>query len=246
MNHTSTSTWSPMVSGPEDDFANFLEFNDLQLTFPTFDVDGHDNGHDGVSLQQDTTLGMDATMDSEVGLMDYKEGQMNPQMDQHMDQSEPQLHTLLDGIDETHDSGESLLNMNLHEQHYHQQHHQQQQLINNDYQTSGRVPPTPNSIEMSGGHGRYYPHADAHAQAIYGYNQRQKEQVSIRNVLVAIETNIATDGLHSSSVPCCHTSRHRVLYARVHDSRRIFQPIDLTCLGCSESCCTAICIWYNA
>ena len=162
-----------MVSGPEEDFANFLEFSDLQLTFPTFDI----NGHNGGDVQQESAGGLDTTMENETELMDYKEGQIDQQMDQDVAFS-PGVH----GIN---GSTESLLDLIVQPQLFHQQQRQHQQPQMRNQYPQGRVPPTPNSIEMHGGHARYYPQVDPQAQAMYDrYTRNQKEQVRYTTLIL--------------------------------------------------------------
>ncbi|MCJ1359589.1 MAG: hypothetical protein MMC33_009591 [Icmadophila ericetorum] len=168
MNQTPTTTWSPMVSGPDDDFASFLEFNDLQLNFPAFD----DNVHqDGDEMQQESVNALDTRMDNEVGMM----GNMQQQ------QIDPSLmpSTPMAGLSSINGSNESLMDLNMQAQmHRQRQQHQYQQDVQNHYQRQGMIPPTPTSIEMHGGGSHYYPQIDPQTQAVYEhYARKQQDQI---------------------------------------------------------------------
>lgn len=157
-----------MVSGPEDDFASFLEFSDLQLNFPAFDGNVH---QDAGEMQQETVSTMDARMDNGVGMMGNVQQQ---QIDPHLMPSTPMA-----GLSSIDGSNESLMDLNMQAQMHRQRQQQQyQQQAQSHYQRQGMVPPTPNSIEM---HGRshYYPQMDhAQAQAVYEhYARKQQDQV---------------------------------------------------------------------
>ena len=165
-----------MVSGPDDDFANFLEFTDLQLSFPTFDGPQNDGG-----MQQDAVVGLDTAMENVGEMMDLKEGQPQQQMEQHDVQQQP---SSIDMMESLHSSTDSLLAMDMQVQLFQQQsqqqqqQQQQQQMQGQHYQRHNMVPPTPNSIEMHGGKAHYYPHMDPQAQAMYErYRRHPKEQV---------------------------------------------------------------------
>lgn len=158
-----------MVSGPEDDFANFLEFTDLQLNFPTYDGTQNDGG-----MQQDAVVGLDTAMENVGEMMDLKEGQPQQQMEQHDVQQQPSSLAMMESL---HSSTDSLLEMDMQGQLFQQQ-QQQQQMQGQHYQRHNMVPPTPNSIEMHGGKAHYYQHVDPQAQAMYErYSRHQKEQV---------------------------------------------------------------------
>lgn len=65
-----SSTWSSMVSGPEDDFSNFL-FGDLQLDFPTFDS----NPQDGEEIQDGAGPAMQLHSNNNAGgLLGFQHG----------------------------------------------------------------------------------------------------------------------------------------------------------------------------
>ena len=173
MNQNSTTLWSPMVFGPEDEFANFLEFSDLQHDFP-FD-DAFEEG--GGMLP-----GADGAMENDMGLMASGEGnvqrhqQPHPQMDPCA--MHPQTSSGLSDI--RNSSTESLMGMNMGAQRFHERQKQYplQYPRQDPYQRQGVVPPTPNSIEMHGGYPQFYHQADQHAQASYEhYARKHQDQV---------------------------------------------------------------------
>lgn len=169
-----------MVSGPEDDFANFLEFSDLQLNFPAFDVDQNE----GV-MQQDAVVGLDTAMENVGDMMELKEGQAQQQIEQHDMQQQPSSMGMMESL---HGSTDSLLDMDMQVQLFQQQ--QQHQMQGQQYQRHNMVPPTPNSIEMHGGKAHYYQHMDPQGQAMYErYSRHQKEQVQPSHIILCIAAN---------------------------------------------------------
>lgn len=166
MNQITTPTWSPMVSGPEEDFASFLEFSDLQLNFPPFD-----GSHNEGPMQQDAAVALDTTMENVGEMMELKEGQAQQQMEPHEMQQQSSSMGMMESL---HGSTDSLLDMDMQVQLFQQQ--QQHQMQGQHYQRHNMVPPTPNSIEMHGTKAHYY--LDPQAQAMYErYSRHQKDQV---------------------------------------------------------------------
>lgn len=172
MNQIPTTSWSPMVSAPEEDFASFLEFEDLQLQFPNFDG----VVQDGRELQQEPTETMDTPMGNEQGLMRLEDGNMPQDMDQG---------NSMQNMNGFQGSTSSYHNLNIHSDLYTPIHQQQMHIhAPRQYHGQNMIPPTPNSIEMHGDHTQYYrPSGDHQAQAVYesfGRNP-QKDQVRIPN-----------------------------------------------------------------
>ena len=156
MNQPQPSGWSPVVSGPDEDFANFLEFGDLQLTFPHFDGLAQGTGH----VQQDADIPMDTTMDTTTEILGYGDGHVPQQLNHST--SNP----LMNGY--AGDQGH-LFDM---PEHFNQPSHAFSKGLHQYAQ--GMVPPTPNSIEMHGGHPGYYQiplHQQAHMYEHYRRNQ---------------------------------------------------------------------------
>ncbi len=170
MNQISTAPWSPMVSGPEEEFANFLEFGDLQLGFPSFEGSMQDGGQ----LQHEPVGTMDTSMGEEAGVMQLEDGHMQ----QEMNQRNP--IRIMNGFQGSNDSFHEI-NMQPELFNPHQQ--QSMRVHGLQYHGQNMIPPTPNSIEMHGDHTRYYRSSGDHqTQALYerfGRNP-QKDQVSNR------------------------------------------------------------------
>ena len=169
MNQISTTTWSPMTSGPEEEFANFLEFGDLQLTFPPFE----DTVQDGRELQQDSADAIDTQMGNEAGGLGLEDGQMQQELDPHRS---------MRFMDDFNGSADSFQEMNMptglftpHPQ------HTLQQLHNPQYRGQNMIPPTPNSIEMHGDPTRYYRSSGEHQSHVTyeRFGRHQNDQVRI-------------------------------------------------------------------
>ena len=157
MNQAQATAWSPMVSGPDEDFANFLEFGDLQLSFPSFD----NVPQNGVQVQRDADVAMDTPMENATEMPGYGESHGPPQLNGY-------------GANQG-----QLLDIQVSAEHFNQ--HPQAYAKGGPQYVHGMIPPTPNSIEMQGGHPGYY-QMPAHQQAhLYEYYQQsQRDQVRER------------------------------------------------------------------
>lgn len=167
MNQISASPWSPMVSGPEDEFASFLEFGDLQLTFP------YEGGHqDGRELQQEPGGGMDTSMGNGAGVVRLENGPVQQQMDQCSSMA---------AMNGYHASTEPFHDLNIQGEIFNQQQQSHLHLHGPQYNGQNVIPPTPNSMEMHGEQARYYQSSrDHHSQAMYDrLGRNQKDQVRI-------------------------------------------------------------------
>ena len=172
MNHHSTTLWSPILSGPDDDFSNFLDFNDFQLNFPAFGSGTHDGGE----MQQEPPEAPDTNMANEIDVVAFKEADLEQQIDPSL---MPQ--TTMTGINDMPGSTESLMELNMHSHLFNQpqdENKQERQDID-QYRRQGMVPPTPNSVEMKGSHARYHSQIDPYAQAMYENYSRKQQDVSI-------------------------------------------------------------------
>lgn len=151
-----------MAAAPEDEFANFVEFGDLQLDFPPFEglhQDGQTTRLDG---GVDTT--MDTPMENAPGMIDFGMGTMSQQVEQ------PISHSLMHGYD---GNMNQFFNMQIPTAQYHRGQHPQAHFQTQRQYAPGMVPPTPNSIELHGGVPGYYqqPHVYEH------YQRSQRDQV---------------------------------------------------------------------
>ncbi|KAL8972068.1 MAG: hypothetical protein Q9183_000740 [Haloplaca sp. 2 TL-2023] len=154
-----------MVTEPENDFSNYLEFDDLQLNFSPF----HDNPPNGEEIQDVTGPTMEAHSDSNNnnagGVMGYQHGGM-PQF------TDPTAFTDLDP------SPHDFPDMTLAPQFFDQQQHHVQMAQPRQYPQSFQprtvIPPTPNSMEMHGGHAQYHQMAASnHMRAMYDHYRAQ-------------------------------------------------------------------------
>ncbi|KAF6240516.1 hypothetical protein HO173_001184 [Letharia columbiana] len=164
MNENLPPRWSPMV-GPEEEFANFLDFTDLGF-----------GGYDAVDLQQDGAGAMDTSMEGAAGILGLGQGHMQQQQQPPPPVDQRNHATPINGF---HGSTESFPDLAMQQDLFDQQ--QQQQLHMQDQQYYGQnvVPPTPNSLEMHGGHAQYYRTPADHQQLrMYDHYRRiQKDQM---------------------------------------------------------------------
>jgi hypothetical protein len=172
MNQSSTAAWSqpshhdPMVSASGEDFASFLDLGDFSLDFGAFEAAGH-NG------QLDANGGGDM-MDTGVDDASASMRQMERPPPTGGSAPQPaQSHTPLPTMDHVHHSAEALMEMNMQAQLY----QNELQMRAHGYGHQSAIPPTPNSIEMSGGSTQYHPQIEqqAQAQALLERYQRMKE-----------------------------------------------------------------------
>ena len=158
-----------MVAGSEDEFTNFLEFGDLQLSFPDF-----------ISApQNDVGNGQpDAAMDVSMGdVNDILDGEDNTL--HHLEPNgvgPPELQFLESG----HGSTDSLQDINMQaelfrcQQYHHQPYSYQSPHVHRQYS----IPATPNSVELHNSHIQYYDAMGAQPQYVYeNYVQKRKDQV---------------------------------------------------------------------
>ncbi len=156
-----------MVSAPEDDFASFLEFGDLQLNYGNFEL----NPSDGHGDPQDGTGAVDTRMVDGGGMSGMKGGPLLRQAEAgHADIQ--QTSTLTSMAEEMDGTVEPLMDFNIQAELFRQQ---QQQLQTQHFHPQAIIPPTPNSMKMHGGTEHYYSQMDPQAQAIYERYARLKD-----------------------------------------------------------------------
>ena len=156
-----------MVSGPEEDFSTFLEFGDLQLTFPGFDGAPQNRAE----VQEDAGA-MDTSTENHAGMMGLENGQMQ----QHLER--PTTMATMNGF---HASAQPFPDMGLQTEFLEQQPQPHYAMQGQQYHGQHVVPPTPRSIEMHGDQAPYNQQpVDPQAQAMYEhYRRKQKHQVSV-------------------------------------------------------------------
>lgn len=155
-----------MVSNPADDFTDFLDFGDLN--FPNFDGIPQDDAE----LQQQNGAGqMDTSMDASAGILVLENGSIHQRMGQQ---------SVAPSMNGFHASTESFTDLAMQSDFFDQHQRQQSQIQNQQYHSHPAVPPTPNSMEMHGGHSQYY-RDPTDLQQLNLYNQyrrhHQKDQV---------------------------------------------------------------------
>lgn len=172
MNQIAATRWPPMVSGPEEEFAHFFEFGDLQqLSFPPFEPPVQDGGE----LQQEPGGAMDTPMGNEEGVLELEDGQNHQEMNQRNPlrfmagyQGPPESFHEIDMQTEL---------FNPHQQ-------QPLQIHGPQYRGQNIIPPTPNSMEMHGDQAHYYrAPGEHHTQSTYeryGRNQSQNQKDQVR------------------------------------------------------------------
>ncbi|KAL8630461.1 hypothetical protein Q9189_003816 [Teloschistes chrysophthalmus] len=158
-----------MVSGPQDDFSNFLEFSDLHLNFPSFDA----NPHDGGEMQGGSGTAMEMQSSNSAGdILGFPQDGMQQFGDPSV-------------MGDFASSSQVFPDMDMPSQVFGQQQHHQHQVSQSRpygqlYNGHPMVPPTPNSIEMHGGHAQYQQAlSNNHARAMYDhYRPQYKSQES--------------------------------------------------------------------
>ena len=182
MNHA-TPQWSPMVTGPDDDFSSFLDFGDLN--FAAFDAIPQDE----TELQQPDGLGaMDTSMEGDADTLRLEHGSTQQQQQQQMGQS-----TAAPPVNGYPTSTGSYPDLALQAELYEQQQQHRMHMQNQEYHAPHRVPPTPNSVEIHSGRAQYYRTPTDHQQLrMYDHFRRaQKDQVNAR--WQSISENQTTD-----------------------------------------------------
>ena len=167
MNQKPTPHWSPIVSGPEDEFANFLDFTDLGF-----------GAYDAVDLQHNGAGAMDTSMEGATSMLGLEQGQLPLQQEQPPSMDQRNHTTPMNGF---HGSTDPFPDLAMQQDLFDQQQQQQQQLHlqNQPYHVPNVVPPTPSSLEIHGGHAQYY-HTPADHQQMHMYDhyrRNQKDQV---------------------------------------------------------------------
>jgi len=236
MNPTSTTRWSPIVSAPDDEFGNFLEFGDLQLDFPSFERVAHDGRTDRQDVDADTS--MDASMEHAPAMVDFGIGHMAQQPQQ------PTSNPLMNG----YNGMGQLFNMQMSREQFHESQPSQAHIKTQRQYHSGMVPPTPNSIEMHGGMPGYYHtpmHHQPHAYEYYQRGQRDQVKPATFERNVAPELMGQTDGLHTIGVACGDASGHSIS-VRPRASRGKFQSLDVASAGSKESSQSIFSLWNSS
>ena len=166
-----------MVAGPDEDFASFLEFGDLQLPFNPLDGLDENNGKPHGNADMAMDMPMDPSMDTAMGMFGFDDGQVHQQHQipqDHLPSPAPTDQNA--NLDFYSMSG--LRNMAA-QQHHQQQVHQNLQMKHREFYGRSVIPPTPKSMEMNGGPVHYYPSPSMYPEQTYEHlRQRQRNNVS--------------------------------------------------------------------
>ena len=184
MNQATTAGWSPMVAGPDEDFASFLEFEDLQLGFNSLESLAQHGGkvHDNGDVAMDMPL--DPALDTSMTLFGFEEAQVHQQPQRAQEQSitsgTADQNANLDFYSMQH-----MRNLpSQHQSQQQQQSHQNMQVKRHEFYGRSVIPPTPNSMEMSGGHLQYYHSPSMYSEQAYEH-LRQRQRNNVRSIDVA-------------------------------------------------------------
>jgi len=180
----SSTIWDgqdPTLSVPsQDDFQQFLDMNlgeSLQFDFENFDSQ---QAQTTPLMHQENGDGLDTRMENGRALA----GQ-DTTMHEHMPAmttatTHPTIHAA--ALAHAHPSNENLADLDAQIQYLQRQRQQQQQRQiqeqqRNFYSQNRIIPPTPNSMEMHGNNGPFYPQSDPQQQVIYErYRMQVKDQ----------------------------------------------------------------------
>jgi len=159
-----------MVSAPEVDYTNFLDFGDIN--FSAFDGIPEPDAE----LQQQNCAGpMDTSMEGSAAMLGLDNGQIQHQMGQH---------TTAPSMSGFQSSTDPFLDLALQSELFEQRQQQRQHIHMQNQRCHGQhaIPPTPTSLEMHGGHAQYYTTPTEHQQLhMYDhYRRNHKDQVSPR------------------------------------------------------------------
>ena len=211
-----------MVSGPDDDFSTFLEFGDLQLNFP-FDA----NPQNGSDIQDGVGPAIDMQANDDSGaVLDFHHGDLQ----QFGDPSS------LPGFSDNPYTFQDLsMPPHLFEQQQLLHQYPQHPLYGPPYNGHHVIPPTPNSMEMHGGHAQYqHTLPTNHARTMYEQHRRQtKAQVS-HYPSHAGRADRCIGCLHPLGISCRHPARCSVPISRLLSLRRALQPPNVAGIGGPE------------
>ena len=158
-----------MVSGPEDDFASFLDFGDLNFSgFGDGSVSGtpqaSGDGADGSAMD----MSMEGGGNAATGMISHPGIQQNT----------TPLANPMNGFQEAFTGLGSPVPFIARQQSHQQAQAQMQMQQQARYYGHSAVPPTPNSLELHGSHPEYFNPADRQQQIMFEhYRRHYNEQV---------------------------------------------------------------------
>ena len=197
------------MPGPPDEFANFLDFADLDFT-----------GYDTVDLQQNGAGAMDTSIEGTAGMLGLESGHLPQQQQQPPPMDQRNHATPMNGYN---GSTESFQDLAMQQDPFDQQQQQQLHLHSQQYHGQNVVPPTPNSLEMHGGHAQYYRTPIDHQQLhMYDpYRRSQKDQVGVLSFFLRDEPSVEAklifliDDLYASCISSSDSTRYAIPVPRL-------------------------------
>ena len=244
MNQPAAAGWSPMVAGPDEEFANFLEFDDLQLGFDSLDGLDQNNAKPPENGDMAVDIPLDTGMDPSMSIFGFDESQV-----QHLPQASQDQMPAPGTIEQSaHIDFYSMPGTrNMSAQHYSQPHqpHPHVQVKHREYYGRNVIPPTPKSMEMGGGQVQYYPSPSIYPEQAYEqFRRRQRGSVSVLQFDPQLDTDKPIGRFHALGLTGRNASRHAIPPCRASCSRRELQSFDVTRSGwptlfCSEVECDA-------
>lgn len=223
-----------------DDFQQFLDMgmnnlgDSLHFDFPDFNGQP---GQGGQLMQQEDGERMESRMDGAHGAMSH-----DTPMQEHIPAMTTGSHTTIPGpTSNGQSSSGSIVEIDAQIQ-YLQQQRQQRQMQEQQkyYARNGMIPPTPNSVELHGNNGQFYPQSDPQQQAMYErFRMQVKDQEMAFTPLVSpavtpldAHFNIpeyTVPGAYFSplSSPALHAqNEHASAYEQLH-SNTTNSPVDM-------------------
>ncbi|KAG8526837.1 uncharacterized protein KY384_008266 [Bacidia gigantensis] len=227
MNQDPTSQWSAMVSNPEDDFASFLDFGDLNFSAFADTVPTTQSGSSAIPQNGGTTMGSPSEGSSALSRVE-DQGQMSQTMSQM---------PLMDFCQEPIPTGPNA---------YYTQRHDVARLQQQRWHPQNMVPPTPDSMELHAGRMQHY-HTSMDPQVLqqqHMYEQlrrQQEEQMNFTPLISPAVTPLETQyrytdaplepfsPLTSPALQAQNQISHSSIYSSIRgsDTSNTTSPIDL-------------------
>ncbi len=182
-----------MVSGPEDEFSNFLEFGDLQLNFPPFDVSQQNGGEiqDGGGPAPAMDL---QTSNAAGGVIDFHHNNLQPFPDSA-------------GLTDFDASSAVFPDLHMSSHLFEQQQMPQAIPYGHPYRSQNMIPHTPGSIEMHGVQPHYQqPASSNHARAVFEHYRHQSRGQVGRLLEITGKAYSSVDYLYTSCFSSCNPS----------------------------------------
>lgn len=191
MNQNPTPRWSPLVSAPEDEFASFLDFGNLDFSAysdgsgtPQAGANGASHGGDADDLLNGSAEGGQGGLHGAIMGTDLDGVPTPGMMSNHIGAMQPGAMEIMSGFGPNQFPDLNTMPADYLGQQQQQQQAQQMHSLQHTprYYGHNAVPPTPNSLEIHGSHSAdyYHHHADRTQAIMYEhYRRHQNEQVGL-------------------------------------------------------------------